>query len=430
MLRIDRIVFHGFQSENKTAGVVFSKERSTVIFGDNGCGKTTFLKATHAFLTMRSDTLFQLKVREIECDFTTAEGESHQVRVVVDDDGFNWTDFKNSALMSSRSLSLGIDRGISMQNIKIDEEELSIYLLEKSRMAHFHGISDIPNLSLDSSARIAKDVSRFINQQSSRKIRRRKNPVDSNIQHYNLASIKVDSLEDIMVSEFREARSLAINKIQSALFDTLSDFIEMDQGPIESLDEDYKQELEDFVLKNKAKIIDAIDGGQDNNFKNKIINYIDNFDDESIRNKVMGHGVFLKLLSNIVEELKIERLKINSINFLVDIFNNYLEDEKKLVVNVFESYIEIDNSKHSISALSSGERHLLTILVLVLFQCDKRDLLLIDEPEISLNIRWQRKILELLEILAPETQIIVASHAPAIVQKKKNALSKLEVSRN
>lgn len=50
---------------------------------------------------------------------------------------------------------------------------------------------------------------------------------------------------------------------------------------------------------------------------------------------------------------------------------------------------------------------------------------MIDEPELSLNIRWQREILELLKKLAPKSQIIVASHSPIIGRKNIDYLVKL-----
>jgi predicted ATP-dependent endonuclease of OLD family len=41
--------------------------------------------------------------------------------------------------------------------------------------------------------------------------------------------------------------------------------------------------------------------------------------------------------------------------------------------------------------------------------------ILIDEPEISLHIDWQRTLIKNLRILNPEAQIIVATHSPEIM---------------
>jgi len=43
------------------------------------------------------------------------------------------------------------------------------------------------------------------------------------------------------------------------------------------------------------------------------------------------------------------------------------------------------------------------------------DFILLDEPEISLDIEWQEKLLATISKLAPNSQIIVASHSPSIM---------------
>lgn len=48
--------------------------------------------------------------------------------------------------------------------------------------------------------------------------------------------------------------------------------------------------------------------------------------------------------------------------------------------------------------LSSGERHLLTIVCSAISCRSSRTIVLIDEPEISLNVKWQRQLLRLLRV--------------------------------
>ena len=125
-----------------------------------------------------------------------------------------------------------------------------------------------------------------------------------------------------------------------------------------------------------------------------------------------------------------EKLILSSINLLVDTFNDYLIEDKKLIVNGREVFVEVNGDAHSINDLSSGERHILTFLALVLFEGESRDFLIIDEPEISLNIAWQRKLLDLFCDLIPKTQIIVASHSPAIVRGRQAYLTELLVEKS
>ncbi|MOA51157.1 hypothetical protein D3C78_1742670 [compost metagenome] len=41
---------------------------------------------------------------------------------------------------------------------------------------------------------------------------------------------------------------------------------------------------------------------------------------------------------------------------------------------------------------------------------------MIDEPEISLHLDWQSKLIAILARFVPDAQIIVATHSPAIAE--------------
>ena len=65
--------------------------------------------------------------------------------------------------------------------------------------------------------------------------------------------------------------------------------------------------------------------------------------------------------------------------------------------------------------LSSGEKQILVILLTALVQENRPGVMLMDEPEISLHIEWQQKLITLVRTLNPNTQIILCTHSPAIV---------------
>jgi ABC-type cobalamin/Fe3+-siderophores transport system ATPase subunit len=54
-----KIVIHGFKSPSKSIQVFFSKLQTSVIYGDNGCGKTTFLKILNAIFKQDDNTLLE-----------------------------------------------------------------------------------------------------------------------------------------------------------------------------------------------------------------------------------------------------------------------------------------------------------------------------------------------------------------------------------
>jgi energy-coupling factor transporter ATP-binding protein EcfA2 len=65
--------------------------------------------------------------------------------------------------------------------------------------------------------------------------------------------------------------------------------------------------------------------------------------------------------------------------------------------------------------LSSGEKQMLVILMTVLVQDNHQSILFMDEPEISLHLDWQRKLIQYIKELNPNVQIILATHSPGII---------------
>ncbi len=65
--------------------------------------------------------------------------------------------------------------------------------------------------------------------------------------------------------------------------------------------------------------------------------------------------------------------------------------------------------------LSSGEKQMLIILLTVLVQDRQPYVLFMDEPEISLHVEWQQRLLELVTDLNPRVQVIVTTHSPALI---------------
>ena len=65
--------------------------------------------------------------------------------------------------------------------------------------------------------------------------------------------------------------------------------------------------------------------------------------------------------------------------------------------------------------LSSGEKQMLAILLTVLVEDDQPHVLFMDEPEVSLHIEWQKRLIDLCLELNPNVQIILTTHSPAVI---------------
>ena len=65
--------------------------------------------------------------------------------------------------------------------------------------------------------------------------------------------------------------------------------------------------------------------------------------------------------------------------------------------------------------LSSGEKQMLAILLTVLVEDQQPYVLFMDEPEVSLHIEWQKRLIDLIVELNPNVQIILTTHSPAVI---------------
>ena len=65
--------------------------------------------------------------------------------------------------------------------------------------------------------------------------------------------------------------------------------------------------------------------------------------------------------------------------------------------------------------LSSGEKQMLVILLTVLVEDLQPTVLFMDEPEVSLHIEWQKRLIDLIVELNPNVQVILTTHSPAVI---------------
>lgn len=104
--------------------------------------------------------------------------------------------------------------------------------------------------------------------------------------------------------------------------------------------------------------------------------------------------------------------------------NSYFNGSK--VFNLTEDgEFKITSNKRRIKLpdLSSGEKHIITILGRATLSNKNGAVFVADEPELSLHLDWQRKILSSIKKLSPLSQIIVATHSPAIFTKGTNQIN-------
>ena len=101
-----------------------------------------------------------------------------------------------------------------------------------------------------------------------------------------------------------------------------------------------------------------------------------------------------------------------------------LELSKETGLSIIDSFGDII----PMDALSSGEQHELVITYELLFKTPSNTLLLIDEPEISLHVGWQKSFIEDLLYISNIVgfESVVATHSPFIVGEKYDLMVSLD----
>ncbi len=112
--------------------------------------------------------------------------------------------------------------------------------------------------------------------------------------------------------------------------------------------------------------------------------------------------------------LKAQQTTVHTIYSFLSTLNQYYRDKKVLFHAESGFMVQYESGDHlPTRSLSSGERQLLTIFCNVMAARANPCLFMVDEPEISLNIKWQRRLVDsLLECtLNSGIQLAMASHS-------------------
>ena len=112
-------------------------------------------------------------------------------------------------------------------------------------------------------------------------------------------------------------------------------------------------------------------------------------------------------------ELQIEKAK-TSRNKLEQLILNMFTGNKSVVFTDPEIMVETDEQRDiGLASLSSGEKHVLWIFIEALLA--EGNTLLIDEPEMSLHLDWEKSLISDIQQLNPNVQLILATHSVEIM---------------
>ena len=139
-------------------------------------------------------------------------------------------------------------------------------------------------------------------------------------------------------------------------------------------------------------------------------------------------------LSVIESFLDTVEAQVKAVISTADLMNDFVKEVNSYFVNKRISFssryglrVFSGTGPLRLEDLSSGERQLLFLLLVSFITRDDKSIVYIDEPELSLNIKWQRQLISsILKIISgTETQLIAATHSFEILAGHRDAILNL-----
>lgn len=198
-----------------------------------------------------------------------------------------------------------------------------------------------------------------------------------------------------------------------------------------------KLQVSTQLNKERKMLIKSLQSMDDTNLSLTQFGLIPRFEtDELIKGISQATDENLPMLSQIISSfIETNNARLKAREKLYSILSKFtkLSNEfllhKNIEIKVDESIrlVSDDGIELKLIKLSSGEKQLLLLLFNVLIATDSASIFIIDEPEISLNVTWQRSLVKtLLDITAESNcQFIFATHSIELLTQHEDYVMEL-----
>ncbi|MEE3470909.1 MAG: AAA family ATPase [Butyrivibrio hungatei] len=413
----------------------------TLIYGMNGCGKTTLLNMVTAIITASIYKLFSYDFEELILHYRK-DDEMEDKPIYIKKDRNN---------LSNLSISFnGKKYIVAEQNIP-EERYRRIDYIENIYIEQYPFLLDIKHefnyvyLALNRAPRFFEESEEFF-------FRRKYFKAEEDVITPEFVAPEIRIVESLIIknymkisadinkisTEFRnnvlkKSTKLELYKAEDEIFEHISLFSDKE---IKKISESYIKILDEFGL-----VTDKEKNRYEEFFKNCIENEKEyrknnaNIISFILQNYELTRIQEIVKMAETAEKRKSEAHK--PLDLFLDTVNEFIESsdfDKKIQIDsngraFFCS--EGDDKKLSIQFLSSGEKQLIVFFANLIFgvNSNKSGIFVVDEPELSLHLSWQKVFIEKALKVSKNVQFIFATHSPEIVGKYRNKLKKIERER-
>lgn len=421
--------------------IIFNSD-VTFIYGLNGCGKTTVLNITEAIITGQIYKLFDYDFEKITLSYAPKSNMNNKKEIVIlktvsnmkvmfenkeyeieynsefikenrSKDNFEKVRYyfnKYEFLTKIRKIFNYVYLPLNRSSVVYDFDDDGIYYYRRNRHFYVNDSFNEPenkDLAMIQIERLIEESYRKINSQISYISDRFRNNILKSLLDVNEQYTDSDNLLNEIIGQKANASSIRQTKV--AYIKMLKDLSLISKDE-ETNFEKFFDEICDDINKNKEKI--------------------------SVTTLLkMNEVIRIKKIVSLAEETEKQKANIRKpIEKFIETMNDFInngEDEKEIRINPMgRVYFTTRYNKNPISIqyLSSGEKQLITFFANLIFKVKSSTsgIFVVDEPELSLHLFWQKIFVERTLEINKNIQLIFATHAPEIIGKNRNKMFKLE----
>ncbi len=379
----------------------------TILTGPNGYGKTTVLKIFHALANQNILFFINLEFNRIDLSF-----ENQNIRIQRErDDLIIYHNTKEVSRINKKDIKEIINkilRDTPFRRIDLDEwiDRRTDEIVDFEFILNELYDDDIEFLKKKNIFLPVKLKVYFIREQ--RLLRKLKIFRRQKIfREENTINQFGDTIKEY-AKELKEYISLIDSKYRRISQELDSSF------PIRLIDQ--KKEVSEEEFNRRFKKIQEL--------QNSMTKYeISDIREEKHPNYKKENARILQIyLDDTEKKLSVFEDLIERLDLFTNILNNRRFTFKKIMIDKeygFRIETDIENKNLSLTDLSSGEQQEVVLLYELLFNTGKDTLVLIDEPEISLHVVWQKEFINDLKKIVEmqKINVLIATHSPQIINE-------------
>ncbi len=402
-----------------------------IIYGDNGAGKTTILELIFYLLSTVEKAGRKTKIAEIKFSKVNVTLENG-IQIIAErskpmEGSFDFIIREHGKQLYKVPLIADEDCSITLQEQSEKEQSIFIRILkyiENLRISIFFLTDDRKILSSESKEYLGT----FRKQLSTPLINRKRQLYEGErFLHEENDALKraVKNLENWIRKQVIQGARLG-ERNTNTIYADIVNRITRSRKIITNIDEKalkLKEQLKDIRKRSL------------NYYKNGLVSRVESKQIEDVLEKTQSEKlqIIYSVIEPYVEGLQARLDSLQKIQELILLFTNSINSyfinktlEYHLSRGFTIKYIKT-NEPINLNMLSSGERQLLLLLCYVITESEEATIFIIDEPEISLNVIWQRKLGDTLLEFAEgrNIQFILATHSIELLTGHRENVCKL-----